>query len=59
MMGEQENPSKKTSHHSAVHPPHITHGIDHQKEWSHAFGQQPKGKDNKAHLSYLPPRIHP
>lgn len=59
MTKEQEKQCKRTSHHSVVHPPHITHGNDHQKEWSHAFGQQPKGNDNNARLSYFPPRIYP
>jgi hypothetical protein len=57
--GEQEKQSKKTSHNSTVHPPHITHGIDHHKGWSHAFSQQPKESDDKMHLTCFPPRILP
>ena len=48
MTKEHEKQSKRTSHHSMIHVPHISHGSDHQREWSHAFGQQPKGTDNKA-----------
>ena len=60
MTNESETYPTKTSQHSTVHPPpHLTHGSDHHKEWSHASGQQPKGKDNKALFSYFPPRIHP
>ena len=59
MTSEQEQPSNRTSHHSNIHPPHITHGIHHQKEWSHALEQQPKAKDNQVHLGYFSPRIHP
>lgn len=48
MTSEQEQPSNRTSHHSVVHPPHITHGNDHQKEWSHALGQPPRQRITKS-----------
>jgi hypothetical protein len=57
LTSEQEKQSKRTSHHSLTHLPHVTHGTDHHNEWSHASSQQPKGIDSKVHFSYLPSRL--
>lgn len=59
MPGEIEKYPKRASHYSTPPTQRSAHGGDHQKAWSHAIDQQPKGKDNNVHLTYFPPRILP
>jgi hypothetical protein len=57
VSGDSEKASKKTSHHIAPHSPRMTHGVDHQKAWSHTTDQSPNRQDNHAQMTYFTSRI--
>ena len=54
VSGDSEKASKKTSQHIG---PRMTHGLDHQKAWSHATDQSPNRQDNHAQMTYFTSRI--
>ena len=57
LTGRNKQP-KKTSD-PLIHSSRLTHGVDHQKKWSHASDQQLKGHDKGIHLTCSPPGILP
>lgn len=56
--GAEKQP-KKMSPHSASYSPGVTHGLDHQKTWSHPTDQHSNRQNDTLHLTCFPPHTLP
>src|SRR5262245_46002961 len=55
--GRNRKQSKITYHHSALHPPRITHAVDPQKAWSLPTDRESNRREDNARLICFPSRI--
>lgn len=55
--GETGTRSKITSHHSDLHPPRMTHEVEHQQTWSHANERPSNRQENNDRMTCFPSHI--